>query len=64
MSKVVDSFNIRQYAILKLDEMPKHRYKRYNIGGHIFEPVPVYDMPSCIAVESDEDFTGEEVEFV
>ncbi len=45
MSKVVDEFRIRQYAVLKLDKMPQVNYRKYRIGTEEFEPVPIYDLP-------------------
>lgn len=64
MSKVIDEFRIRQYAVLELDEMPQKPYHKFRIGGTELEPVPMYDMPQCIAVQSEQSFIGETVEFI
>lgn len=64
MSKVVDNFQIGKYAVLKLDEMPKSGYNKFRIEGNEFEPVPIYDMPQCIAIESNEEFLNKIVEFI
>lgn len=64
MSKVIDEFRINQYAVLKLDIMPEKEYKKFRISGQELEPVPIYDMPQCIAVQSEESFIGQIVEFI
>lgn len=64
MSKVVDEFRIRQYAVLKLDKMPQVNYRKYRIGTEEFEPVPIYDLPQCIAITSDKSYLGKTVEFI
>lgn len=64
MSVVISEFKIHKYVVLKLDKMPKTKYTKYRIGNIEFAPVPVYDMPSCIAIESNESFIGKTVEFV
>lgn len=64
MSKVIDEFRVKQYAVLRLDEMPQKTYRKYRIANIEFEPVPLYDMPQCIAIQSEADFTGKTVEFI
>lgn len=64
MSRVIDEFRINQYTVLKLDVMPTKIYKKYRIEGVDLEPVPLYDMPQCIAVLSEQSFIGKVVEFV
>jgi hypothetical protein len=64
MSKVIYNFQIGQYSVLKLDEIPEKKYSKYRINGKEFEPVPIYDMPQCIAISSTEDFLGKIVEFI
>lgn len=64
MSKVIDNFQIGKYAVLKLDEMPKRGYNKFRIEGKEFQPVPIYDMPQCIAIESNENFLNRKVEFI
>ena len=65
MAKVIDEWHIKQYTVLTLDNMDTpHDYRKYVIGGKTFEPVMLYDMPNCIAIESGDSFVGQTVEFV
>ncbi len=64
MGRVIENFRIGKYAVLKLDEIPKTEYDKFRIEGKEFEPVPVYDMPQCIAIESNEQFLNKIVEFI
>lgn len=56
MRKVVYDFQVRNYRVLKLDEMPKLDYKKYSMDGKEYEPVTIYDAQNCIAIESKEEF--------
>lgn len=64
MVKVIDEFSFRQYKVLKLDTMdvPK-AYTKYVIDGKTYDIVPVYDLPGCIAIVSEDSFVGKMVEF-
>lgn len=64
VAKVVDEFSIKQYKVLTLDQMdmPKN-YRKYVIDGKPYDIVPVYDLPGCIAIVSDDSFIGKNVEF-
>ena len=65
MIKIVDSWNVYDdYVLLTVEKMPKHSYWKYKIDGKIYEPVPVYDAPNCIAIRAKGDFTGKYVEFI
>ena len=64
MSRVVYEFHIKNYVVLKLDEMPKKAYRLFLIDGKKYSPVPIYDAKNCIAIESDESFLGKVIEFV
>lgn len=64
MSKVIDEFRISKYAVLKLDIMPEKQYQKFRIEGNEFDPVPVYDLPQCISIESQQSFLGKTVEFI
>lgn len=64
MSKVIDEFHINQYAVLKLDKMLEKLFRKYRIGDIEFGPVPIYDMPQCIAIQLKKSFVGEIVEFI
>lgn len=62
---VMNEFHIHKYQVLVLDSMPmKTPYRKFRIRRNIYDPVPVYDLNNCIAIESDESFLGEIVEFV
>ena len=46
-------------------ELPMYPpYTKYNIGGKIYEIVPVYDLKRSIAVETTESLLGKEVKFI
>ena len=62
--KVVYDFQVRNYRVLKLDEMSKLDYKKYSIDGKEYEPVTIYDAQNCIAIESREEFVGKIVKFI
>lgn len=64
MSKVVDEFRINQYTVLKLDKMPQVSYRKYRIGAEEFDPVPIHDLPQCIAIASDKSYLGKTVDFI
>lgn len=64
MSKIVDEFEISEYTVLRLDKMPESEYYKFRIEGREFEPVPIYDMPKCIAIEAKGNFVGKTVEFI
>ena len=64
MRKVIYEFSVNKYKLLKLDgELPKTKYTCFLIDGKKYKPVPVYDAPNCIAVETEESFLGKTVEF-
>ena len=50
--------------VLKVDEMPKRGYNKFRIEGIEFDPVPIYDMPQCIAIESNKQFLNKVIEFI
>lgn len=64
MSKIIYEFKIGPYVALQLDNMPNEPYMRYQIEDEVFEPIPINDMPNCIAIKSSKSFLGKEVEFV
>lgn len=64
MSKVVNEFHVNNYVVLILDNMPDRDYHHFVIRGKKFAPVPVYDGKNCVAVESNESFIGETIEFL
>jgi len=62
--KVIYEFSVSKYKLLKLDgELPKTNYTCFVIDGKKYKPVPVYDAPNCIAVDSAESFLGKVVDF-
>lgn len=57
MAKVIDEFSINQCKVLTLDKMDSPRdYRKYVIDGKSYDSVPVYDLPNCIAIVSDDSF--------
>jgi len=64
MSKVIKEFHIKNYTALILDEIPKKSYHNFLIRNKLYKPVPVYDAKNCIAIESNESFIGETVDFI
>jgi hypothetical protein len=64
MGKVIDEFQIGQYKVLKLDEIPKKSYHKFRVDGIEMMPVPAYDMQQCIAVQSSQSFLGKDIEFI
>lgn len=65
MCKVIDEFQIGKYTVLGLDKpITARAYRRYRIDGKVYEIVPVYDAPKCIAIEAEGSFLGKTVEFI
>lgn len=66
MRKIVSQFRIAdKYTVLRLDgPIPMRPYRKYRIDGVAFEPVPVYDLPNCIAISEYREFVGKTVEFI
>ena len=65
MNKIISEFSIGKYRVLKIDEeIPKKSYSLFRIDGKEYKPVPIYDAPNCIAIESSENFLGKQVDFV
>lgn len=64
MLKIVSDFSIGKYRVLKLDgEKPTKSYTKYRIDGKVYNIVPMYDAPNCIAIETDASLQGKTVEF-
>ena len=64
MSKVINEFHVDKYAVLILDNMPDRDYHRFVIREKEYTPVPIFDSKNCVAVESNESFIGETIEFL
>ena len=66
MCKVNDEFVVVKYRVLGLDEpAPWKPYDGFLIDGKVYEAVPVYDLPGCIAIHDDgKSLLGREVDFV
>ena len=63
MYRVVDEWHTNRFAVLTLDKPIEGKtYFHFKIDGKIYDVVPVYGLPGCIAVESDESFIGKTVE--
>lgn len=64
MRKVTSEMSIGDYKVLTLDgALPLKRYTKYVIEGKEYDIIPVYDLPNCIAIESEDHFEGKTVEF-
>ena len=57
MNKILSSFSIGKYSVLKLSAMPEKPYSHIKIGEEKFAPVPIYEMENCVAIVSNRDFT-------
>ena len=64
MNKILSSFSIGKYRVLKLSAMPEKPYSHIKIGEEKFAPVPIYDMVNCVAIVSNRDFTDSIIEFI
>ena len=64
MSKVLSSFSFGKYRVLKISTMPTNPYSHIRIDGKMYKPIPIYDMPQCVAIESYKDFTNQYIDFV
>ncbi len=55
-----------KYKVMSVDELPQvAAYSKYRIRGAEYDPVTIYDMPNCIAInDTSQSFVGEEVLFV
>ena len=63
MAKVVDCFHIGKYAIIIADKTPA-RYSKVKINGIAYPITIPYDIPNAIAIESAENFSGRNIEFI
>lgn len=64
MHKVLSEWVVGAYTVLELDQdLPVKAYEKYRIDGKDYKPIPVYDFPKHIAVESKGEFLGKYVEF-
>lgn len=63
-SKIINEFHVNNYVVLILDSMPDRGFHHFVIKGKKFAPVPAYDGKNCVAVESNESFIGETIEFI
>ena len=65
MIKIIGQCVVEKYTILILDnEIPKHSFNKYEIRGILYDIVPMYDTSRCIAIKSQGEFVGAEVEFI
>ena len=62
---VEECFSIEQYTVLRLNKpLPMKRHDAYLIDNWIWDIVPAYDMPQCIAIHGEHDFSGKTVRFI
>lgn len=65
MYTVIDEWKVGKYIALKLNQAPPFKpYRKYCIDGIVYDAVPVYDLPKCIAIEAEGSFIGKNIEFV
>lgn len=64
MSKIIYEFSVGKYAVLQIDTFPAVPYSKVKIKDKLYTLIPAYDLPDCIAIESNEKFINSEVEFV
>lgn len=62
--KIEYCFNVRGYTILKLDELVPSNYDYVKIDGITYKKELIYDAPYCVAIKSNDDFTGKEIVFI
>lgn len=62
--KILDSFNIKQYAILLVDDPLKIRKNKIKIDNDVYDVIVVSDAPNAIAVISNKSFAGKEATLV
>lgn len=62
---IIDQWRNNGITALTIDgTTPSKPYFRYMIENKVFEYVPVYDLPHCIAINEDGDFIGKLVFFI
>ena len=65
MREILSIWKIDKYTVIELDaEVPLKPFNKYLIGGKIYDYVPIYDLPRCIAVKTDDDINADTVEFI
>lgn len=64
MSKVIKEIHINETVILIMDNIPQTPYTHFLIDGKMYVPLHVNDAKNCIAIISNEDFVGKEVDFL
>lgn len=62
--QIIQDDQLGKYRVFKIDGQRPRGYTHYKIGGEIFTPVPVFDMPGYLAIESNSSHIGQEIEFV
>lgn len=63
--RIVDVLSLGKVKALFLEnEAPSTAWSNVRINGAVYRPVPVYDLPKCIAIEADGEFAGKIVEFI
>ena len=65
MLNILSQWQVGKYTVLELDgEPPMSSYNEYKVDGVTYKPVPIYDMPGCIAIEAKGNFEGKTIDFI
>ena len=62
--RIIHDEQLGKYRLFKIDGQRPRGFTHYKIGEEVFKPVPVFDMPGYLAIESDASHEGEEIEFI
>lgn len=63
MPKVINNFKMGKYLIMVLDNIDKD-FKQVEVDGKRYDVTIPYDIPSAIAIKTDNDFIGKSVNFI
>lgn len=65
LSKVVKSLRAGDNTVLMLDsKLPESVWTKFKIDGKEHTPVPIYDLPNCVATKEKGSFEGKEIIFI
>ena len=62
--RIIQDEQLGNYRLLKIDGQRPRNFTHYKIDGEVFKPVPVFDMPGYLAIESDCSHKDKEIEFI
>lgn len=65
MIKIIDVLQAGNNTVLVLDsQLPTKPWNKFKVGKKEYKPIPVYDMPNCVATDVHDDFVGKEIIFI